>query len=479
MDKTYPTETQEFYQDGVAELQDIDVDLNCNDLKKWFSVEETEPSFIYWVDKPFEYVRIHENSNRYECVKPEFLDTIKMITEEIQKTLTVNLETMDTVEYQQLYPLIKEATNIVTDFELGAKEYLQITYNYLDENSGFGNLSTPLKDSKIEDISYIDENVHVHHETIEESLLTDLSVSMLDINSFTNSKKDELIDEIVNIPELDTKVRIMASHSEPSTFSIHKYTKKQINPIEWMTENNISTEVVAYLWSAIENNKSILFFGGTASGKTTSMGVMTYFIPKNSRIECVQQYPEISIPYHTNANATRFDNADKIHTVLENALRQRPEYLLYNEIRSSVSSNVFQYMQTGHTVLTTMHADTVNSVFKRLNNPPLSVNIEDLASTDLLVNCTNCIVNNNTQQTISEVYEVLGFTDQYETNTNIQIEFNGLELNNSLIPQSKLLDDNTIEKRKEFLNYLVKNNINDDERIYNLIQDFQENISTI
>ncbi len=148
---------------------------------------------------------------------------------------------------------------------------------------------------------------------------------------------------------------------------------------------------MAYIWLCIENNKSMLFAGGTASGKTTSLNAVSLFIPSKAKIVSIEDTRELEIPQRNwVASTTRpsftGDDAGDIDEfkLLEAALRQRPEYIVMGEIRGEEGRTLFQVMSTGHTSLTTFHADNVGEVIKRFTTDPINVSKTLFTALDLV-----------------------------------------------------------------------------------------------
>ncbi|MFA6224656.1 MAG: type II/IV secretion system ATPase subunit [Methanoregula sp.] len=146
-----------------------------------------------------------------------------------------------------------------------------------------------------------------------------------------------------------------------------------------MEIGTFNAESRAYFWLAIENNKSLLFIGGTASGKTTSLNAVSLFIPPVAKVVSIEDTREITL-YHDNwiASVTREalsegGNAITMFDLLWAAMRQRPEYILVGEVRGSEAQTLFQAMNTGHTTFSTMHAGSVDAAIHRLESEPLNV----------------------------------------------------------------------------------------------------------
>jgi flagellar protein FlaI len=176
-----------------------------------------------------------------------------------------------------------------------------------------------------------------------------------------------------------------------STFTIRKFKDEPITPtdlIEWRTFAPLS---IAYIWLCVENGKSAIFAGGTASGKTTSLNAVSLFIPPLSKIVSLEDTRELKLP-HPNwiPSVTRdsFDTSGRgeinMYELLRAAMRQRPEYILVGEVRGKECQTLFQAMSTGHTTYSTIHADSVASVVHRIENPPMDVPRNMLSALDFV-----------------------------------------------------------------------------------------------
>jgi flagellar protein FlaI len=146
-----------------------------------------------------------------------------------------------------------------------------------------------------------------------------------------------------------------------------------------MENGTFSAEALVYFWLAIENNRSLIFIGGTASGKTSSLNAVSLFIPPVAKVVSIEDTREITL-YHDNwiASVTREalaegGNAITMFDLLRSAMRQRPEFILVGEVRGPEAQTLFQAMNTGHTTFSTMHAGDVDAAIHRLESEPLNV----------------------------------------------------------------------------------------------------------
>jgi flagellar protein FlaI len=120
--------------------------------------------------------------------------------------------------------------------------------------------------------------------------------------------------------------------------------------------------------------------GATASGKTTLLNAITAFIKPDAKIVTIEDTPEVQVP-HENwlQEMTRSTSGEKkgsdvgMFELLRAALRQRPDMIIVGEIRSIEAVVAFQAMQTGHGVMSTFHASSVEKLIQRLTGDPINI----------------------------------------------------------------------------------------------------------
>ena len=176
-----------------------------------------------------------------------------------------------------------------------------------------------------------------------------------------------------------------------TNYTIRQFKEVPFTPVDLINWKTFSLDQMAFLWLAIENDKSLIFAGGTASGKTTSLNAVSLFIPSNTKIVSIEDTREVELPQRNwIASVTRpsFTEGDKgdidEFDLLEAALRQRPDYIVMGEIRGEEGRTLFQVMSTGHTTYTTFHADSVGEVLKRFTTQPISVSKTMFSALDLV-----------------------------------------------------------------------------------------------
>ncbi|WP_435146278.1 type II/IV secretion system ATPase subunit [Halobaculum sp. P14] len=178
-----------------------------------------------------------------------------------------------------------------------------------------------------------------------------------------------------------------------SNFTVRKFREEPFTPPELARLGTYTVEELAYLWLAIEHNRSVLFVGPTASGKTTSMNACSLFVPPDAKVVSIEETREIGLP-HDNwiSNVTRESDVGDgrpevgMYGLLSEALHQRPTHILVGELRTDpeVVYTFFQAVGTGHAGFSTFHADTADDALRRLRNDPLSIPDELAAEIDVV-----------------------------------------------------------------------------------------------
>jgi len=371
-------------------------------------IEEVE---IYPVNPPYAYIQIiYDHSTHeytYQVLEPLLTDPEKELLKELKERLfeTLDINTKDISKEEAGIKLRAAATDIILDFgiKLTPVQREVILYNMHKDFLGDGLIDAIMHDKYIEDISCdgVHTSLFVYHNNYE-SMKTTLSYTNADeLDSFV-TKLAQRSGKYISIsqPILDSTMqdgsRIQMTLGQEvtahgSTFTIRKFKDEPITPtdlIEWRTFAPLS---IAYIWLCVENGKSAIFAGGTASGKTTSLNAVSLFIPPLSKIVSLEDTRELKLP-HPNwiPSVTRdsFDTSGRgeinMYELLRAAMRQRPEYILVGEVRGKECQTLFQAMSTGHTTYSTIHADSVASVVHRIENPPMDVPRNMLSALDFV-----------------------------------------------------------------------------------------------
>lgn len=381
------------------------VDLS---FKERPGIEEME---LYPVNEPYAYIRItYDHSTHeytYHVIEPNLTDPEKELLRELKERLfdTLDINTKDISKDEAKKRLRMATTDIIHDYgiKLSPLQQEKIHYNMYKDFLGDGLIDAIMHDKYIEDISCdgVHTPIFAFHSSFE-SMKTTLSYNAAEeLDSFV-TKLAQRAGKYISIAEpiLDATMqdgsRIQMTLGQEvtahgSTFTIRKFKDEPITPtdlIEWHTFAPLS---IAYIWLAVENGKSAIFAGGTASGKTTALNAISLFIPPMAKVVSLEDTREVKLP-HPNwiPSVTRdsFDTAGRgeinMYELLRAAMRQRPEYIIVGEVRGKECQTLFQAMSTGHVTYSTTHADSVASVVHRIENPPMDVPRNMLSALDFI-----------------------------------------------------------------------------------------------
>jgi flagellar protein FlaI len=113
--------------------------------------------------------------------------------------------------------------------------------------------------------------------------------------------------------------------------------------------------------------------------------------------------------------------------LLRASFRQNPDYVIVGEVRGKEASVLFQGMASGHSSIATIHADSVETVIKRLETPPIELSPTLLNVLDSLCIMTHAIVNNQETRKLREVVEVVNVDSEGTALTNTPFMWNASE----------------------------------------------------
>ncbi|MBR3032030.1 MAG: CpaF family protein [Clostridiales bacterium] len=157
-------------------------------------------------------------------------------------------------------------------------------------------------------------------------------------------------------------------------FTIRKFTGIRPDIYALMNSGFISKEAASYLSMSVINKKTIFLCGGTGSGKTTFLNVLSSFIPKTERVVTIEDSAELSLQGITNLVRleSRLPGPDghggiDIGQLIRTALRMRPDRIVVGEVRGSEAADMLHALHTGHPgSLCTGHANSCYEMLDRL-----------------------------------------------------------------------------------------------------------------
>jgi pilus assembly protein CpaF len=311
---------------------------------------------------------------------------------------------------------------------LNHDEQERIQADLLDEVFGLGPLEPLLRDAKISDILVNDKD-HVFIE--KNGLLQRVDTTFRDDRHLL-----QIIDRIVSrvgrrvdesSPMVDARLpdgsRVNAiipplALDGPS-MSIRRFGTGPLAANQLVQLKSVSPEMMEVLSSAVKARISILISGGTGTGKTTFLNILSQYIPRTERIVTIEDAAELRLAQENIVRLeTRPPNIEgqgaiKQRQLLINCLRMRPDRIIMGEIRGEEAFDMLQAMNTGHEgSMTTIHANTPRDAISRLesmvamgnmNLPEKSVRQQIAAAITIVVQSTRLSDGTRKVTSVSEI----------------------------------------------------------------------------
>ncbi|MCX9085721.1 MAG: type II/IV secretion system ATPase subunit [Candidatus Methanoperedens sp.] len=466
----------------------------------------------YWVNEPYALVVIlfnpEKNSNVYYVVEPQLSDFEKLFLDEIKDRLKDVLLFEDIKsEEDKDKTLTEKVRKLVRDYAIDVTPLIteKILYYTRRDFIKFGKIDALMHDDRIEDVSANGFGIPIY---LYHKKYTNLATNVV----FTESEIDSYVIRLaqrcgkhisIAEPMIDATMpdgsRIQmtlgtAVTTHGATFTIRKFSEVPITPVDLINWHTFSAEEMAYLWMCIENNKSLIYAGGTASGKTSSLNAVSLFIPWQAKIITLEDTRELKLPHPNWIPGVTRDSftpdgkgSIDMYDLLKAALRQRPEFLLVGEVRGKEALTLFQAMSTGHTTFSTMHADSVSSAIHRLENPPISVPRTMIQALNIISIQSQTFVNGKRARRNMKLVEI---TDIDPTTRNIKTNdifvWDALTDKFNRVGESKALSEIMLRRgwnmadmkkelsyRQKILEFMVNNKISDFNAIATIIHDYQ------
>lgn len=224
-----------------------------------------------------------------------------------------------------------------------------------------------------------------------------------------------------------------------ASVTIRKFTSSWLTTEDLVTQGSLSKEAADFLEKAVNAKLNILVSGGTGTGKTTILNILSSFIGRNERVVTIEDAVELSlhIPNLVRlesrpANSEGAGEVD-IRDLVRNSLRMRPDRIVVGEVRGSETIDMLQAMNTGHEgSLSTVHANSPRDALRRLETMvllggvelPLRAIREQVASSiDLVVHLVRDTVGRRFISTVTEVVgmegEVVSTADLFSRETSL------------------------------------------------------------
>jgi pilus assembly protein CpaF len=342
-----------------------------------------------------------ERSTIGHQLKQNMTDPLKNIKKKVHETLLKEIDSdildqSDDPEIQdQLKKKIEEIVGFILDHEYPATtrtNRLKIIGEINDEVLGFGPINSLILDPTVSEIMvngpyqiYVErhgrlemtgvkfrDNEHVLH--VIEKIVSPIGRRIDEASPMVDARLPDGSRVNAVIPPLALK---------GPTITIRKFSKEPFTINDLIRFGTLTPEMAVFLDACVKVKLNIVVSGGTGSGKTTTLNVLSSFIPPDERIVTIEDAAELQLRQeHVVSMETRPANIEgkgavTMRDLVRNALRMRPDRIVVGEVRGGEALDMLQAMNTGHDgSLTTGHANSPRDMLTRLETMVLMAGME-------------------------------------------------------------------------------------------------------
>ncbi|MBM3247768.1 type II/IV secretion system ATPase subunit [Candidatus Pacearchaeota archaeon] len=482
--------------------------------------DKTQVDVRYVVLAPYVSVHIYWNPVErelcYEVEEPILnqnqKDLLKKIGDALVEMININIIVDNTPEALVNY-INKTARDLIDQLGLVVSEddFYKIFYYLYRDFVGLNEIEPLMRDYFIEDVECNGANtpIYIVHR-VYKNIKTNIIFKEVDrLTSFVE-KISQRCGKYISYatPIMDGSLpdgsRVNATYtaeisSRGPTFTIRKFTKVPWTPTQLINFSTLSPEMLAYLWILIQYKNNILIAGGTASGKTTLLNAIAFFIPPESRVVSIEDTRELSL-FRENwlpsvaRSSVGIGNVGEVSlfNLLKSSFRQNPDYVIVGEVRGEEASVLFQGMASGHSSISTIHADSVDTLIKRLETPPINLSPTLINTIDCVTIMTHAVIGKQETRKLREIVEIVNVNPDGVAITNTPFVWNSRE-NKFYFKKSSHVFEKiskrygfTIEElEKEFrnrtllLNELVKRKISNYKEIQEIVNHYYKNSESV
>ncbi len=455
----------------------------------------------------------------YRVVEPQLTKEEKALLDKIEETMIEELEVdFAALRQQSAEKYLKDKTNEVIKYygiRMSERTRTLVDYYIARDFIGLERIEPVFQDPQIEDISCDGVGIPIyiyHRDPRFGSIKTNILFK-------TNEELDSFVMKLaqrsgrsisVADPLLDGALpdgsRVQATFGSGismrgSNFTLRKFTKEPLTLIDLMKYGTVNSEILAYLWLAIEHGKSVLIAGPTASGKTTYLNALSMFIRPELKVVTIEDTPELRLPmenwvaqvarsgFGAESATGRKVGEITLFDLLKASLRQRPDVIIVGEVRGQEAYVLFQQIATGHPGLSTIHAESIEAVISRLRTPPIDLPPSLVQHLDILVVLSRQRLRGEYVRRTKEIVEVTGYdTDRDRPYTNVSYNWDSVKDVFNYTGKSSILRgvmENIgstpegiaaeIERRMEVIEWMYSSGIRDYKNVGRVIAEYYQN----
>ena len=327
-----------------------------------------------------------------------------------------------------------EIDDVLQDYDLGALERNHICNLIQNEINGYGPLTDLLNNDSVTEIMVNGTNdIYVE---VDGKLVKDESVSFINEDHIIRTVQrivqplGRTIDAVN--PMVDARLRdgsrlnaiIPPLSLTGPIVTIRKFSKRMNSIDDLLRMGTMTAHMALFLQACVSAKLNIIISGGTGTGKTTLLNILSGFIDDEERIITIEDAAELKLHQkHVVSLETRMVNYEgegeiTIRDLVRNSLRMRPDRIIVGEVRGKEAFDMLQAMNTGHEgSITTLHSNSPDDAINRLETMML-MNDMDLpvsAIRNYIEKAINIIVQidrlSDGKRKVTSISEIVGFKD--------------------------------------------------------------------
>lgn len=330
-------------------------------------------------------------------------------------------------------------------FAVSRYEADRLTEELVDELVGFGPLEVLLRDRSVSEILvngpqriFIERNGVLHHSDLrfmdDQHLLRVIQRILAPLGRRLDESSPMVDARMPDGSRINAVIPPVAL--DGPCLSVRKFSRDMLKSADLVASRSLDQAILDFFRLMVSRGCNVLVSGGTGTGKTTMLNMLSQMIDPRERIVTIEDTAELQLKHdHVVRLETRPPNADghgevTARDLVRNALRMRPDRIVLGEIRGIEVLDVLTAMNTGHDgSMSTVHANTAQDALLRLETlvglSGIQVHDRTLRQTicsaiDVVIQLTRT---SDGRRCVAEVLEVVGLRDdQYVTNTLFRLE---------------------------------------------------------
>lgn len=322
--------------------------------------------------------------------KFEEQDSEDAIVDHLTNKLRDVLDFMYSVSNDELRQYVEEfVITYAKQYQISSGQMSVIVERMYNSFRGLGVLQPLLDDKDITEImvnNYLEIFVEKHGEVFKSDVRFESQQKLEDTIQSIVSKVNRVVNESTPIVDArledGSRVNVVLPPValKGAAMTIRKFPEHALTIDDLIRFKALNKEVSQFLKHLVEAKYNIFIGGGTGSGKTTFLNVLSNFIPKSERIVTIEDSAELQLKSIPNLISLETRNANTqgegeitIRDLIRTSLRMRPSRVIVGEVRGAEALDMLQAMNTGHDgSLSTGHANSVKDMLSRIETMVLS-----------------------------------------------------------------------------------------------------------